>query len=653
MANEVIKIVFKVDDKEITVAEKKVAELADAVDDVESSSKKGGVSLKGLGGAAGAVAAAAAAAGAAVVAFGKQTLDTAREIDNLSRIAGLSAEEFQRQAHAARSVGIEQDKYADIIKDTNDKIGDFLVTGAGPMADFFDSVGKKVGVTAEQFKGLSGDQALGLYVDTLEKAGVNQQEAAFFMEALASDATALYPLLVDNARGMNEMGDAAGAVLSEEQIRNARELNQQFDNMASNIKNQLMGAFIDVATEAGKFFNLLGTEAEKAAEREIRRLDDEIENVADSLNKLRTGELDSISESFADLNDIAVEDNWLRDDEIADQERLVRIMEDKLKALKQAQLAAFDQKAVATEEADEQERATNAWRERTQGSGVSVPGAGGADDELSEITVTATRRTGATGIEKQMEIQREYEEWLAKRNADKAQELEDIKIKWGAITDVAVIHKEDIAELDMLLEMGAINQEHYNEKIAELNEQENPFAGLTEELTNFDSLMKQSAADGIMQMSDALAEMVVSGKADFKSLAASILQDIAKMIIKMLILKAIQASLGGVMGFANGGIAPGGGRMSVVGERGPELIQPAAASRVIPNHALGSGGGASVNVGSINVSLTERDDETSEEQAARIGKTIREEMRGLVIQELGNQSRKGNILNPAPIKAFR
>ena len=654
MANEVIKIVFKVDDKEITVAEKNVKELAEEVDNVEKSSKKGGVSLKGLGGAATAVAGAAAAAATAVAAFGKMTLDAAREVDQLSKISGLSAEAFQRQAFAARSVGIESDKYADIIKDVNDKVGDFMVTGAGPMADFFDSVGKKVGVTADDFKGLSGDQALGLYVDTLEKANVNQQEASFFMEALASDATALYPLLVNNAEGMNEMGEAAGKVLSQEQIDNARDLNEAFDSMSSTIKNQLMGAFIDVATEAGNFFNLLGTEAEKAAEREIRRLDDEIENMSDSLKRLREGELDSVSESFAQLNDIAVEDNWLRDDEIADQERLVRIMEDKLKAMKQAQLAAFDQKAVATKEADEQERATNAWRERTEGSGTAVPGSrNAADDLLSEITVTATKREGPTGAAKQAAIQKEWEEWLAKRNADKARELEEIADKYGQIADKTILYQDEIAELDLLLEKNRISQEDYNKEIEKLGEMENPWEGLFEELNNFDNLLRESAIDGINQMADSIAEMVVSGKADFKSLAASILQDIAKMIIKMLILKAIQSTMGGLFGMANGGIAPAG-RATLVGERGPEIIQPASATRVIPNHAMGgAGGGGGVTVGSINVTLQEREGETSDEQAARIGKAVREEMRGLVIQELGNQSRRGNILNPAPIKAFR
>jgi len=80
------------------------------------------------------------------------------------------------------------DKVADIIKDVNDKIGDFIATGAGPMADFFENIAPKVGVTADQFARLSGQDALALYVKSLEAANLSQAEMTFYMEAIASDA---------------------------------------------------------------------------------------------------------------------------------------------------------------------------------------------------------------------------------------------------------------------------------------------------------------------------------------------------------------------------------------------------------------------------------------------------------------------------------
>lgn len=57
------------------------------------------------------------------------------------------------------------------------------------------------------------------------------------------------------------------------------------------------------------------------------------------------------------------------------------------------------------------------------------------------------------------------------------------------------------------------------------------------------------------------------------------------------------AALGGDVGlaFADGGDPPVG-RVSVVGERGPELFVPRSAGTVIPNHMLGGGGGANVTI---------------------------------------------------------
>jgi hypothetical protein len=52
--------------------------------------------------------------------------------------------------------------------------------------------------------------------------------------------------------------------------------------------------------------------------------------------------------------------------------------------------------------------------------------------------------------------------------------------------------------------------------------------------------------------------------------------------------------VGGILGFADGG-SPPVGKVSIVGERGPELFVPNTAGKIVPNHQLG-GGGAPVNV---------------------------------------------------------
>ncbi|HGE2087612.1 phage tail tape measure protein [Pseudomonas aeruginosa] len=202
-----------------------------------------------------AIGAATAAGITALAALTVSTVRNANEIANLASVANASTTEFQKYAAGAKLVGIEQEKLADIFKDVNDKVGDFLNTGGGALADFFENVAPKVGVTADQFRNLSGPQALGLYVSSLEKAKVSQSDMTFYLEAIASDATALLPLLRNNAEGFKTFGDAAqaaGAILDEKTIKSANELKAAMwlvEQSTTGLKNQLTSALIPVLSD--------------------------------------------------------------------------------------------------------------------------------------------------------------------------------------------------------------------------------------------------------------------------------------------------------------------------------------------------------------------------------------------------------------------
>lgn len=166
--------------------------------------------------------------------------DAAKEISNLSALAGLSSTEFQKLAAGSRSVGVDQEKLADILKDTNDKLGDFINTGGGALKDFFTNIAPMVGVTADQFKKLNSRDALALYVTSLEKANVSQAEMTFYMEAIASDSTALVPLLRNNAQGFTDLGtaaDAAGVIMNDTTIAAAKQFGFELDSLLGYVKS--------------------------------------------------------------------------------------------------------------------------------------------------------------------------------------------------------------------------------------------------------------------------------------------------------------------------------------------------------------------------------------------------------------------------------
>lgn len=212
---------------------------------------------------AGVAAAAGAASAAAVAALGAMSvsaINTAAEIQNLSRIANAAPEEFQKMAYAAEQAGISQEKFSDILKDVNDRVGDFVATGGGPMVDFFERIAPKVGVTVDQFRDLSGPQALQLYVDSLEKANVNQQDFTFFMEAMASDSTALLPVLRNGGKLAREYGDrlaALGGVMGNDTVAKLAAMKtalREVGVVVIGLKNSLGAAFAPVIEALARGF---------------------------------------------------------------------------------------------------------------------------------------------------------------------------------------------------------------------------------------------------------------------------------------------------------------------------------------------------------------------------------------------------------------
>jgi lambda family phage tail tape measure protein len=226
------------------------------MDKAERSSQKWRKEVEKSAKAAGLAIVSGVAAGVtALAAFTVSTVQAANEITRFSTVAGTSTREFQRYAAGAKAVGIENEKLADIFKDVNDKVGDFLLNGGGELQDFFKTIAPKVGVTADQFRNLSGPQALQLFATSLQKAGLSQAEMTQQMEALASDATLLLPLLRDNGAGFATLGDAAekaGAIMDEKTIvatQNLAAAGWLAEQSLTGIKNQMAGALMPTLSD--------------------------------------------------------------------------------------------------------------------------------------------------------------------------------------------------------------------------------------------------------------------------------------------------------------------------------------------------------------------------------------------------------------------
>lgn len=210
------------------------------------------------------VAAGATTAVLALSAMAWETANQAVELEKFALRANTTTQDFQKMAVGAQAYGIEQEKLSDMMKDFNEKLGELTTIGAGGGVDFFEQIAVKTEGSATaaeklilKMQKLSGPEALQLYVDKLEEAGVTQQQMSFYLESMASDMTDLIPLLINGGEGMQLYSDAAeraGLVMNEETIAQAKILKEQIyllDLQLQGAKNQLMQAvipaFVDIA----------------------------------------------------------------------------------------------------------------------------------------------------------------------------------------------------------------------------------------------------------------------------------------------------------------------------------------------------------------------------------------------------------------------
>ena len=169
-------------------------------------------------------------------------------------------------------------------------------------------------------------------------------------------------------------------------------------------------------------------------------------------------------------------------------------------------------------------------------------------------------------------------------------------------------------------------------------------------------------------LGNALGEFVTTGKLNFRELTASILKDLAKILMRMAIMRAISAMFGGtaqanggawqggLQFFANGGVftnqivgrptlfAHGGG-FGVMGEAGPEAIMPLTRAANGKLGVVAHGGGGVQNNVSINVSIDRSGNAESTEQADQEqGRQLAKAMESKIVEVLARESRPGGML---------
>ena len=319
--------------------------------------------------------------------------------------------------------------------------------------------------------------------------------------------------------------------------------------------------------------------------------------------------------------------------------------------------------------------------------GIDLDGTGGAGGASARQDLTAgqleARRALRAATEAEAIIRLEYESKvldimerqllpLEKIDAlEQAKEARDKRLEQLQQRRAQALEKERL-ELQKAMDAAAKGMKDSFDAmylstaaVAEGEEAKGPFAfivkgaqELADEIKNIGSAAQEVAKVGLKGLGDALTELVVNGTLNFREFAASLLRDMARIIMQTIVVKSLMQAIGALgptvspmpnmtgaemfkgprydLGFvpamAKGGITQG---LSIAGEAGPEAVVPLPDGRSIPVTMQGGAGNVVVNVDAKGTSV-QGDSTRSNALGDAIGSAVR--------QELLRQRRPGGLL---------
>ncbi len=176
----------------------------------------------------------------ALLAFTASTTHAIKEIEILAHRANTNTSNFQAWAHATSTVNIQMDELSGIFQDVNDRMGEFTGEGSGELEHAFEKFLKPAGLTVETLREMAGQDALQAIVKGMQDGGASANEMTAVLEMVASNASHLLPLLLDNGKAAKELfkeAETGGLIISNEQIQQAKEFDRQWKLIGGQVTN--------------------------------------------------------------------------------------------------------------------------------------------------------------------------------------------------------------------------------------------------------------------------------------------------------------------------------------------------------------------------------------------------------------------------------
>lgn len=163
-----------------------------------------------------------------------------RELEQMALKAGVSVEAMQELAYATEQYNVSGDQLADMLKDVQDKLGDFSATGGGEFADWMTNIAPKVGLTVAKLQQMAGPEALIAVQNAMDATNVSASEQVFYLESIANDVSALQPLLRNNGAELQRLTTHyrnLNVALSQTDISQLKEMDQKLKDVSLRLQS--------------------------------------------------------------------------------------------------------------------------------------------------------------------------------------------------------------------------------------------------------------------------------------------------------------------------------------------------------------------------------------------------------------------------------
>jgi len=167
------------------------------------------------------------------------------ELDSIGKKAdqiGLTTDAFQELVFVAEGAGVSQEKFTSSMERFSKRLGEATL-GAGAASKML----KTMGLDAKELTQIPLDEALNKVADRMNKIQDPTQKAAAAAAIFGREGVAMVNMMREGSAGLDELRRAAneaGAVIDEDVIRNAEEMQTKLDAANRVIRAQLNEALV-------------------------------------------------------------------------------------------------------------------------------------------------------------------------------------------------------------------------------------------------------------------------------------------------------------------------------------------------------------------------------------------------------------------------